>query len=67
MPLEPAREVANAADVRVALGTGETGLREDLPNRVAVEILYFIAAVPQLLHHPLRDCALPRPGKAGEP
>ena len=45
VPLEPARKEPDAAHVSIAIGARETRLRENVANRVAIEMLRAIAAL----------------------
>ena len=65
--LELAGQVANSFDVRVAVGPRKPGVRENVPNRIAVEPLHLEAASAQFASRPIRNRALAGAGQPGEP
>jgi hypothetical protein len=65
--LEPARDVAHPPHVCVAIGPGKAGLRENIADSVAVEMLDFVATPTEPLQDFLRDRTLSRSGKPGKP
>src|SRR4029078_1560059 len=67
MRCKPARHVTGAAQVLLPLLPGETGLRENLTERVAIDVLDLHASTHQLLVDPGGDGGLARAGQTGEP